>query len=192
MFRETDSLSRTHQFGEPAFCLAACRYRERGSPPGQAADQEGRLRRFDPSAPAPSPNESPPAGGSVSFDDCFGNWSSSSDASAPLASNQPVAPSPQAGRLRKLDCNCSRNYSTQSKSTCTINRAWKAAWDRHRPTDAVVDHATADLRFFGSLCGVAQQFGPVPFAGRRSPEQQQAAGLRIRYACTCGSFRCAI
>jgi hypothetical protein len=56
------------------------------------------LAGFDPNAPAPLPNEIPPADRSVSFDDRFGSWSSSPGVNAPLAPNQPVAPPPQAGR----------------------------------------------------------------------------------------------
>jgi hypothetical protein len=56
------------------------------------------LAGFDPNAPVPPPNQIPPADRPVSFDDRFGNWSSSSGVSAPLAPNQPVAPPPQAGR----------------------------------------------------------------------------------------------
>lgn len=57
-----------------------------------------RLGGFDPNAPAPLPNEIPSAGRTASFDDRFGNWSSSSGVSAPVVPHQPVMPSPQAGR----------------------------------------------------------------------------------------------
>ena len=56
------------------------------------------LAGFDPNAPAAVPNEIPFPGRPTFFDDRFGNWSSFSGVSAPLAPNQPVAPPPQAGR----------------------------------------------------------------------------------------------
>lgn len=52
------------------------------------------LAGYDPNAPAPLPNEIPPAGQSPYFDDRFGNWISSPGVSAPIAPNQPIAPSP--------------------------------------------------------------------------------------------------
>ena len=56
------------------------------------------LAGYDPNVPAPLPNEIPPVGRSATFDDRFGNWSSSSGVGAPVAPNQPLAPAPPAGR----------------------------------------------------------------------------------------------
>lgn len=56
------------------------------------------LAGYDPNAPAPLPNEISPAGRRTSFDDRFGNWSSFSGASAPLAPDQPIAPPQQSSR----------------------------------------------------------------------------------------------
>jgi hypothetical protein len=56
------------------------------------------LAGYDPNAPAPLPNEISPIDRSTAFDDRFGNWSSSSGVSAPIAPNQPIASSPPTGR----------------------------------------------------------------------------------------------
>jgi hypothetical protein len=56
------------------------------------------LAGFDPNAPAAVPNEIPSPDRPISFDDRFGNWTSFSGATAPLAPNQPIAPPPQPGR----------------------------------------------------------------------------------------------
>jgi len=56
------------------------------------------LAGYDPNAPAPLPNAISPVDRSTIFDDRFGNWSSSSGVSAPIAPNQAIAPSPPAGR----------------------------------------------------------------------------------------------
>jgi hypothetical protein len=56
------------------------------------------LAGYDPNAPAPLPNVISPVGRSATFDDRFGDWSSSSGIGAPIAPNQPLAPSPPAGR----------------------------------------------------------------------------------------------
>src|SRR4051812_21792062 len=56
------------------------------------------LAGFDPNASAAVPNEIPSRDSPASFDDRFGNWTSFSGATAPLAPNQPVAPPPQPGR----------------------------------------------------------------------------------------------
>ena len=56
------------------------------------------LAGYDPNAPAPLPNVISPVGRSATFDDRFGNWTSSSGIGAPVAPNQPIAPSPPGGR----------------------------------------------------------------------------------------------
>ena len=56
------------------------------------------LAGYDPNAPAPLPNVSSPVDRSATFDDRFGNCTSSSGVGAPVAPNQPIAPSPRAGR----------------------------------------------------------------------------------------------
>jgi len=70
-------------------------------PADTAKDVRGLVRMpsgFDPNAPAAATNEVLPPGRPASFDDRFGNWTSYSGVGAPLDPNQPVAPSPQAGR----------------------------------------------------------------------------------------------
>jgi hypothetical protein len=56
------------------------------------------LAGYDPNAPAPLPNVISPVGRSASFDDRFGNWTSFSGVTAPLAPDQPVSRPPQQGR----------------------------------------------------------------------------------------------
>jgi hypothetical protein len=56
------------------------------------------LAGYDPNAPTPLPNAISPVDSSATFDDRFSNWTSSSGVSAPVAPNQPIAPSPPAGR----------------------------------------------------------------------------------------------
>lgn len=56
------------------------------------------LAGYDPNAPAPLPKVISPVGRSASFGDRFGNWTSFSGLTAPLASDQPVPRPPQQGR----------------------------------------------------------------------------------------------
>jgi hypothetical protein len=54
--------------------------------------------RFNANAATVLPNEIPPTEGSPSFDDRFGDWTSSDGATAPLAPYQPLSPPPQVRR----------------------------------------------------------------------------------------------
>jgi hypothetical protein len=79
------------------------------APPAGAAGDERNVRRlvrvnpkveigsFDPTARAALPNEVPASNPPASFDDRFGNWTSSPAASAPLTPYGPLSP-PQTTR----------------------------------------------------------------------------------------------
>jgi hypothetical protein len=53
------------------------------------------LGGYNANAPAPTPNEMPAGSGPPSFDDRFGNWTSTPSVSGPLGPYQPVTPPPQ-------------------------------------------------------------------------------------------------
>lgn len=60
------------------------------------------LAGYDPNAAVPLSNVISPDRRSPTFDDRFGNWTSSSGVSAPVAPNQPIALAPPANRLPGL------------------------------------------------------------------------------------------